>query len=459
MINNFNLLAKTKNALSCKNLSDIKFLFGKWIIFPVIDWHYRERIFTILKTFWLFLYQVLLPNISCREAVRKSIISLYLKKNIKPSTNTASYCNARSKLPEGFLRKILSALINTGEKLAENSYLWHGRCVKVVDGSSVSMPDTVANQKKYPQHSGQKEGCGFPIARLMCIFSLTTGIMLECLWDSFKVSEKTLFRKLWKTLKRGDVLLGDRNFSTYYDIWFLHFKFGVDCVMRQRDKLTRSIEKIKNISKGDRIILWHKSKIKPDWIDKDTYDNIPECFKIREITYYIEEPGFRSKKVILFTTMLDWKLYPKESFAEIYLKRWKVELFLNSIKITMGMETLKCKSPQMIDKEIIMHIIAYNLIRMLIYQASEIHNVPIDRISFKGAVVTIKYFYPYFENCKDNKTFTKYMEKMLQIIADDKIPHRPNRIEPRAIKKRLKRFQLLTKPRSVFKEDPHRGNK
>ena len=213
---------------------------------------------------------------------------------------------------------------------------------------------------------------------------------------NYKTSELKLFRELWHTLKPGDLLLSDRGFCTYVNLWHLYHN-SVDFVVRARENLRKNFAVKTNLEKNDRIVKWFKSKIRPDWIDQETWAKIPDTLLLREITYYVGTPGFRTEKIVVVSSLFSKQLFPTEAFAELYYSRWRGELFLRNIKTTMGMDILRCKTPEMIEKEVLMFIIAYNLIRVIIFQAGTTYDAPIDRISFKGAVNTMNRFLPCFQ--------------------------------------------------------------
>jgi hypothetical protein len=341
-------------------------------------------------------------------------------------------------------------------KNLDKSEKWYGRRVRVIDGSAVSMPDTLSNQQMYPQSTRQKPGCGFPIMRIVAIFCLHSGTMIAMAKDALNVSETTLFRRLWNTLKPNDVALADRGLCSYAHFYFLA-KRGVDCVMRNNQRRTVGITPLKRLGKGDRLVEWHKSKVYPAWPSKKQWDAIPDRMIVREVTFAITAPGFRSKRIIVVSTLTNPKAFPTHGFAELYLKRWRAELYLRDIKVTMGMDILSCKNPEMVEKELWMRIIAYNLVRALMLEAARAHGVLCEHISFKGTISTLQQWTPVLvqSNLDDHRRRDLY-EMMLYYLAKDLVPHRPNRREPRVRKRRPKQYQSLTKPRSIFQEIPHR---
>jgi len=409
------------------------------------------------RTFWLFLSQVLTSDASCRETLQSFLAWLASEKGVTASTSTAAYCKARARLKIQDIAEAHRQITGAMEEQYAGDRLWLGRQVKIMDGSSVSMPDTPDNQDAYPQPPGQKEGCGFPIMRIAVLFSLATGAMLALTSDHWRVHERPLFRRLWKYLNPGDVLLADRGACSYADI-FLLSQQGIDCVMRNHPARSKGVTQIKRFDKADRLVLWHKTNQSLPWLTKEQWNAIPDRLAIREITVQAARKGFRTKRLVLVTTLIDPKLFPKKAFAELYLKRWRAELYLRDIKTTMGMDVLRCKSPEMVQKELWMHVIAYNLVRALMLEAARVCCVPSDRISFKGTLSTLRQWAPSLARLSlCNQKRLRLYRIMLLYIAGDTIPYRPNRCEPRAIKRRPKPYQYLTQPRHLFKELPHRN--
>lgn len=327
----------------------------------------------------------------------------------------------------------------------------------MADGSGVSMPDTPENQKKYPQSGRQKPGCGFPVMRIVALFSLATGVMLDLATGSLRAPENKLMRSLWSVLEPRDVLLSDRGFSSYAELYLLGRR-GVDCVSRRNQRRKPSTV-IKRLGKNDHLVEWRKMKPCPKRLSKEQWRGIPETMIVREIEVIMDIPGFRTKKVSVVSTLLDPKAYPTDAIAQLYLWRWRVELFLRDIKITMAIDILRCKTPEMVEKELWMRVIAYNLIRAVMLEASTTHRVQLDRLSFKGTLATVRHWAPALAKSKMREpTPSELYPIMLGYIATDLVPHRPNRIEPRANKRRPKNYQLLRKPRNQFKETPHRNH-
>ncbi len=362
-------LGKGAKAMAQKPLAELVNLFGpKLALSETFGNPKRRRLLFPERIFWLFLAQVLSPDGSCREAVSKFLVWLAVVENKAASPCTGGYCEARARLPLDALREVHGKVAQSTEV---NNWRWLGRAVKVVDGSSVSMPDTPKNQKQYPQPSAQKPGCGFPVMRVVALFSLGSGMLLELAKGALSVHERTLFRQLWDSLSPDDVVLADSGFCGYADFHLLRRR-GVDSVMRNHGSRTRGRKEIKRLGGGDFLVQWLKPKRRPQWLSKEEWREIPDFIEVREVRVAVEVPGFRTKHLVVATTLLDDVAYPKEAIAQLYRKRWAVELYLRDIKITMGMDILRCKSPDMVEKELWMHVIAHNLLRKQLFPARAI---------------------------------------------------------------------------------------
>jgi hypothetical protein len=412
----------------------------------------RQRLFPHWRTFWLFLFQTLCPGQSCRETVQTA--KAWLERE-KISSNTSGYCQARARLPEPILEGSLS---DSSRRLCAQvppSAFWLDRRVRVVDGSSSRMADTPENQKAYPQPKTQKPGCGFPVMRLLTLFCLSCGALIRYAQGPLDVAEKELWHRIWDALEPGDVLLGDRGFCSLGEFWWLR-KRGVDCVTRLNARRSSGMKTVHRRSKNDRLVLWKKMRQPPTWMSAEQWAQVPELLLVRQITFNVEVKGFRTQQVTLATTLISAKLWPASQLIELYHRRWRVELFLRDIKTTLGMEMFSCKSPEMVRKELLMHLIAYNLIRSLMWEASARRGVGVDWLSFKGSLDTLRQWTPLLMGCgpKERK---RMLDRFFAALGDHVLPDRPGRVEPRAIKTRPKNYPLLNKPRRQFVDIPHRN--
>ncbi len=439
---------------------ELPVLFTDWTSLDEVlgdDEPVQDRdIFTSVRTFWLFISQVLSADGSCREALSQALTFVAESRQNLVSGSTSGYCQARKRLGlewiEGIARRVALEL-GTREGGGET---WCGRCVQVVDGSSVSMPDTSANQARWPQPSRQSPGCGFPVMRLVALFSLQTGALLELATGALKDAERTLWRSLWSKLKKGHVVLADRGFGGFAEFIMLAQQ-GVDMVCRLKTH-KRAVREVKSLGKGDRLVEWTKDgKACPKWMTREQWNNFPNVLIVRELDFNVDMPGFRTQSFTIATTLLDPVAYPKEEFKVLYLRRWQVEVFLRDLKIGMGMDILRTKSPDMVEKELAIYWITYNLVRGLMLDAANAYPCAPDRISFKGSMVLAGTFARSIARTKDAQGQQNLLECLLYYIAHDTLPSRPNRHEPRAKKRRPKNYQLLNKPRKEFTEIKHRN--
>ena len=411
---------------------------------------YKERLFDPVVTLWAFLSQVLAPDKSCHNAVSKVIADLSSEGVEIPSTNTSAYCQARARLPEELLAKLFRKAAQNLEEKVTDEYLWCGRSVKVIDGSSVSMPDTVKNQEAYPQPSSQKPGCGFPIAKICVIFSLACGAAVALASDVLNTHDLKLARKLYKELNPKDVLLGDRAFCAYADLLLIK-KLGCDAVFRKHQSRKTPMRNGKVIGSSDKLVIWHKPKKCPKGLSEDEFLTLPSTLTVREIYYHIVIPGFRTQRVSLITTLLDPTVYPTLEILKLYGERWNVELNLKHLKTTLGMEVLRCKTPSMVRKELYVYLLAYNLLRSLMWSAGTTYSTHPLRLSVQGTRHHLNNFMTQLLAADSTKRQQIY-RTLLLVIVHKAVPERPGRSEPRVRKRRPKAYPLMTKSRSELRE-------
>jgi Transposase DDE domain len=417
----------------------------------------RQRLFSPLLTFWAFLSQVLSPPSACREAVRKLQAWWALRHPVDISPNPSAYCQARARLPDQTLLRVHKQLADRLEGNVPSQSRWRGRNVTLVDGTNLSMPDTAQNQGAYPQPSTQKPGCGFPMMKLVGLFSLASGALLHFAHGSLHLHESQLFRQLWKHLAKGDVILSDRGFCSFFALSSL-LQLGVDSVMRLHATRRVDFRRGKRLAKDDFLLQWKKPRQATAAWSPEEFAALPASLTLRHIRLKVSVKGYRTRSLILVTTLLDPETYPAETIAELYLQRWGVELHFREIKILLGLDILSCLSPQMIEKELIMHVIAYNLVRVLMQHAAICYHVDLHRISFKGTLDTLRHFADVVRAAHGKpRKQAALLDVMYGIIAQDQLPHRPGRSEPRAKKRRPKNYRLLTKPRRRMRVPPHRN--
>ena len=412
--------------------------------------HSRRRFFPQDLTFWAFLSQVLSPESPCRETVRKVQAWYAVRRQPRPGSGTAGYCRARSRLSRDTLLGIHQHGADELQRRVSDEQLWCGRHVKVIDGTGVSMPDTPKNQRAFPQPSNQKKGCGFPVAKLVGSFCLASGALLHWAEGTQHVHERKLFRKLFAFFRADDIALTDRGFCSYVDIALL-LRAGVDTVMRLHQARPSDLRKGKRLGPNDRLVTWQKPKQRPRGCTAADWRRVPDTLTLRLVYVSVQVPGWRTQSLVVVTTLTDPIRYTATAIARLYLRRWAVELFFRDIKITLGMDVLRCLTPAMVRKEIVMHAIAYNLIRALMQQAAALYHVPIERLSFKGSVDALRQWTDTLNAAHDRpREQARLFNQLLQILAEDTVPLRPDRAEPRVRKRRPKAYPLMTKPRREY---------
>jgi hypothetical protein len=414
---------------------------------------FRQSLFTPLVTLWTFLAQVLSPDGSCREAVAKLLAFLAVQGDSVANPETGPYCKARQRLPEPLVRRLAQ---ETGRHLHDrhpSGQLLGGRKVKVVDGTVCSMPDTPLNQKQWPQPSAQKPGLGFPLVRLVVVMALNCAAVLDIAMGPYKgkqTGETALLRSILDSLESGDVLLADRYYASFWMIALLLGR-GVDSLFRQHQNRKIDFRRGQRLGHDDHLIELKKPTQRPEWMDKAAYDLLPQTLTVRELRLQVHLRGFRVRTLVLVTTLLDAQLYDKQEIARAFRFRWLMELDLRSIKQTMHMSVLRCKTPAMVRKEIWMHMLAYNLIRTAMARAAKQAGIEPREVSFAGAVQTINAFAPALQLAQETDR-PRLLEIMLRAMARHRVGDRPDRYEPRAVKRRAKPIALLTIPRNAARK-------
>jgi hypothetical protein len=423
---------------------------------PIAGPHSRNRIYGLSRTFWGWIWQRLNANAPCREVVRQIQALCALQGNTKVDEDTGGYCQARAQLPQPLLEKAMMASAAAAVRSTPALALLQKRPLKVVDGSGLRLQDTPANQRAFPQPSNQKPGCGFPVMKLVVLFCLCSGALLARATGTLRDSERRLFQCLAQALKPGDIVLGDRGFGNFVTVAWLA-GLGVDFIGRVPINVRRiDFRKGHRLGRYDRLVCWGKGpRQSATWSAAD-WAQLPAQKQVRIVRTQVRQKGFRSREITLVTTLLDANLYPAEELLAAYARRWRLELCLDDLKTTLGLESLRCLSPAMVQKELLVGLIAHNLLRCVMAQAARQHKAPLERISFKGALDGLRQF-----NQAMGQTRLRHRKKhlwsiLLRALALDLIPQRPGRREPRAVKRRPK-YDRLTRPRSQFRDRPRRS--
>jgi hypothetical protein len=448
------------------SLAELRQLFGSYFPAALLartpsKENSRRRIFSLEVVFWAFLDQVFTPQGPCRETVRK-IMAWHRFENPRGiigdmSADTSAYCQARLRLPADTIKDINAHLIARLQANTPTDALWHGRRVKLVDGTGISMPDTAANQALYPQSKSQKPGCGFPSMNLVGIFCMSSGALLEIAHGERRAHETKLFASLWHTVEKGDVLVEDRGFCSFGAFANLHAR-GADLLVRLPEtKCRRAIgSQLPKNGNCDLPVTWKRPSQAPPAMSRQEFESLPESLTVRVVRMDISRRGFRTQSITLITTLRDPAITAQE-LAALYLRRWEIELHFREIKVLLHMDVLRCKTPEMIERELLMHLVAYNLVRTLMQTSALSHGADLGRLSFKGTLDTVRHF-ANAAHAADGKpkTIQALSEELLMAIAKDPNPFRPGRSEPRAVKRRRKNYHLLTKPRHEMGHLPHR---
>jgi len=456
-------LAGQLDLLGPSALDHLRLLFGAFLPHDVLKIdeaaqgkgiNSREAIFTPALTFWAFLSQVLSPGSSCRQALTKvQILCAHLKCKA-PLSDTSVYCKARHRLQADDLKSIHRHSAGRLEANTPRESMWKGFRALLVDATTASMPDTKENQQRWPQSSNQAEGCGFPTMTIVGLFSLASCALIDFVHDTLKTDENRLLYKLKELLGVGDLIVGDRLYCTYANICWL-MERGAEVVFRKHQSRNSEKCKIERLSKNDRIVHWTKpqSKAGHRGLTRELWDTLKQTLRVREVTFQVECKGYRTRKITLVTTLLDPDKYPPESLAELYLKRWRIELWFDDIKTSMQMDVLRCKTPEMIEKEVLMHMIAYNLVRSVMQAAGITYGESMEALSFKGAVDRIsEWAWPIY-SASTARERESMQSKLLKNIAEDLLEHRPGRYEPRVVKRRPKAYPAMKQPRQKYRDE------
>lgn len=404
---------------------------------------HRERLFPPTETLSLFLSQALSADRSCQRAVNEAAIKRLAGGLPRVSTHTGAYCRARARLP---LAMPSTLVRHTGQAMTAKipvAWRWHGHPVRLVDGTTVALPDTPANQAVYPQPRSQAPGLGFPLCRLVGLVCLGSGAVLDAALGGYhgkNGDEQALLRALLDTLNPGDLLLGDAYYATYFLFSALQER-GVEAVFEPQGARRRVTDFRcgRRLGARDHLIELHKPALQPGWMTPAQYAQAPETLTVRELA---------ASGKVLVTTLLCPKQTPKTALKTLYWDRWHVELDLRHIKTTLGMERLSCKTPAMAQKEVWVYLLAYNLIRLMMAQSAWLCECLPRELSFKH---TLQLWIAWdHRGCRTDCNDTLY--GLFALIAEQRVGNRPGRIEPRAIKRRPKPFPLLTQPRALARQ-------
>lgn len=436
-------------------LCQLEKCFAPWIptdLFPkaLEEANSRDRHYTRWRTFWCMIWQSLNPNASGREVVRQLQALFKLEGGPALAEEDGAYCRARARLPLEQFPKGLTATAKAAHKLAPALALLRGRPIKGGDGSSLTLPDTPKNRAAYPPIQCPK-GPSFPMMRIVVLWSLVSAAVCALAQGGLAISELSLLTLLTSHLAKGDIFLGDRGFGNYALISLLQHTLGVDFVGRPMRKIDGR-RRVKRLGKNDWLIQWTKPDTASPWLSLEQWLGLPKVLNLRCVKGSLYRKGYRVRQVTTVTTLLDPQLYPAQEILKAYLRRWRLEMTLDDIKTSLQMDMLRCKSPEMCQKEVFTRLIAHNLIRCTMAQAASERAVPLDQISFKGSLDAVRQFAQAMAQARSKNKRQELWAELLKTLASDLLPDRPGRREPRAIKRKKNRYPRLRGPRHQFRD-------
>jgi putative transposase len=412
-----------------------------------LGYEFRDRVYNPMITIWLFITQVLSADHSCQQTVTRFNAWRIARGLFRVSSETTSYCKARCRLPEELFERLLTWTSERCEQATDSKWLFHNRVVEMVDGWTVTMADSAENQQEYPQMASQKPGCGFPIARMIGIFSLATGAISKTALAAYKgkqTGETSLLRRVLSLVLPNTILLADRYYASFWLLALGEMK-QIDLVARVHH--LRKVDFRKGLKQGylDQLVAYHKPQ-RPKWMDLDEYEKYPAFILVRHLKYKVEQKGFRTREITLATSLIDAAIYEADELAGLYHRRWMVELHIRSLKTQMQMDHLRCQSPQMVRKEIHCHMIGYNLVRSAMLASALRFGLCPSRLSFTGAMQAVEEFANGLRLRSGRQS--EQWDNLLETISELTVGHRPGRKEPRELKRRKKNYKLMTCPRN-----------
>jgi putative transposase len=403
---------------------------------------------------WSFLAQVLSDGKDAACAAAVADIATYMQQTggPVPSGDTGDYCRARAKLDPAVLRSLVRQSARQLDDQASDEWLWHGRHAKLVDGFTFTMPDTPDNQEAFPQQKTQAPGVGFPIARACAVLSLATAAICDLAvgpYEGKETGETALLRTMLDGFAPGEVVVFDRCFGSFLMLAMLQLR-GVDVCTRLHQCRHEELCRIRQLGPGDYLVRWTRP-VRPAWMSPDQYAQIPETLTLREVEFDVTEPG-RTETITVITTLTDPNQYSSADLAELYGYRWNAELDIRVIKQTLGLDHARCKSPEMVERELWVMLLGYNLIRKVIATAAAVHEKQPRQIGFTLACQTIlsSWMLAATGACRDVRALTN---AALERIAANEVANRPGRIEPRVLKRRRHCYPLMTKPRNELRKE------
>ena len=413
----------------------------------------RERPYSVRRTWWGFLWQMLQGHATCRQVVGQFQAQRLLAGQHPVDDDTSGYCQARARLPEPLLVAALHASAQAADRRVAPDPTWHGRVVKVIDGTTLTLPDTPENRKAYPQPASQKPGVGLPQLHLLVVWSARGGGVLDHVRGPSREGELCLLHRLLPTLAPQDIVIYDRAAGHYVGCALLR-AHQADLISRVA---TRAIDWRKGVRLGpaERLVTWKKSPKKSRYLTDAEWAALPAELVVRVIRVRVAQPGFRTRTLTLVTTLLDAVAYPAAAVAAAYRRRWRIELCLDDLKTVLGLDALRCKSPALVHRELLTLLVAHNLVRTVMAAAAQAHPVPLARLSFTGTLHTLRSFAAASAQATNAPQRRRLWAAMLQRLAADRVPLRPDRCEPRVVKRRPKPYRRLDRPRHLYRDLRH----
>ncbi|PQO40127.1 IS4 family transposase [Blastopirellula marina] len=414
-----------------------------------IGFSFRQRVYSPMVVVWMFVMQTLSADHSCQQVVTRLNAWRMAQGLPRSSGDTTSYCQARRRLPIALFERLLAWTARKCDEAGVGDWRFQGREVVIVDGTTVTMADTRANQVAYPQIANQQPGCGFPLARIVHFFSLATGAATMFAMGRYagkETGETSLLRTLLSQFHAGEIVLADRYYASFWLLALSELR-GIDVVARAHH--LRKIDFRRGLRQGDcdQVVGYRKPQ-RPTWMTQREYESHPSSILVRHLRYQVTQPGFRTRQITLATTLLQADVYRAEDLADLYRRRWQAELHIRSLKTQMQMDHLRCKSPAMVQKELHCHLIGYNLVRAAMLATALKFRLPPWRLSFTGAMQAVEEFAAALRwNPKQQQT---QWINVLQTIRQLEVGVRPDRNEPRELKRRAKEYKLMQTPRNRY---------
>ena len=363
----------------------------------------------------------------------------------------SAYCQARQRLPLALLEQLVNTFAQETDR-SNTDYRWHGHRVYLADGSSFSMPDTPELQAAFGQPSGQRKGCGFPVAHLLALMNADTGLLRDVIVSPWRTHDIAHAGELHPSMSAGDILVADRAFCSYahlalcsqanlHAVFRIHQRQIVDfrphrpSTAEASGKGIPTSRWVARLGKYDQLVEWRKPASRPEWMSAERYAQLPEKILVREMKIRIHDPDRRVHEITLVTTLLDPVHYPAADIAGLYERRWQVEVDLRDLKITLGLDVLKGHSVDVVSKEMQVYALVYNLIRLTMLKGARRQHVHPSRISFIDAV-------RWLQPPKPAQPFPEFVVN----------PQPTNQAQPRCLKRRHKQYPFMRRPRQELRK-------